>query len=63
MNRKIWVTITAASLASLMLGFNAWATAQPEAEAAEIVAGVATKYNESPMLAALVAKGEAADRR
>ena len=58
MNRKVWVTITAALLASLMLGFNAWATARPEAEAAESVAVVATKYNESPMLAALVAKGE-----
>ena len=40
MNRKVKVTITVALLASLVLGFNAWA------------------YNESPMLAALVAKGE-----
>ena len=40
MNRKVWVTITVALLAILVLGFNAWA------------------YNESPMLAALVAKGE-----
>ena len=53
--RRVWLVVLGAAL---LASFNVWAGAGAEAETGTEAAVPAGKYNEAPMLAALVAAGE-----